>query len=195
MRNSTPLQILGGAALASLLACSGGGGSDSSSTPTPSTPATSLSYTNPTPASGQWSLVKDGASTSTHLILNLMPPTDGASGFGVGFTVNAPNGLAWTKVNGADAQLLHNSAVYTLGSGTQLMKSVSKSGDLIVGIYQKGLTTTPALHSAGAVGSIAVDLSSGATTGAATLTVKASQELQASGMHTITIAVGTLALQ
>lgn len=193
MRNSTPLRFLGGATLACLLACGGGGGSDSASTPAPA-PATSISYTNPSPTSSQWSMVKDAASTSTHLILNLVPPADAASGFGVGFTVNAPSGLSWSKVSGGDAQLLHNRAAYTLGTGTQLMKSVSKNGDLIAGIYQKGLTTTPVLHSAGAVASVALDLS-GATPGTATLTVKASQELQASGMQTITIAVGTIALQ
>src|SRR5690348_6768659 len=63
--------------LASLVAC-GGGGSSSNSGGTPSNPnaATKLVYTNPTPTAGQWALMKDAASTDTHLVLDLVSPTD-----------------------------------------------------------------------------------------------------------------------
>jgi hypothetical protein len=69
------------------------GGSSSSTpnqqpvTPTPTT-ATSLAYTDPTPAEGEWALVKDASSTSTHLVLNLVGPT-GALFRGVGFNLKA----------------------------------------------------------------------------------------------------------
>src|SRR5690348_4152321 len=64
--------------LASLVACGGGGGSSSNSGGTPSNPnaATKLVYTNPTPTAGQWALMKDAASTDTHLVLDLVSPTD-----------------------------------------------------------------------------------------------------------------------
>jgi len=184
--------------LASLMACGGGGGSSSTNgggTPDNPNAATKLVYTDPTPTSTQWVLKKDAASTDTHLILNLMPPSDAVSGFGLGVTINAPSSLAWSKVNSADAQLIHNTA-YNLGTGAQLIKAVSKNGDLITGIYQKGLTTTPVAHGAGAVSSIALDLASGAQkTASVSLSVKVSQELQGSGMQTISIATGTIALQ
>ena len=190
----TTLKLGSIAALAALVACGGGGGSSTGGGAT--TPkATKLAYTNPTPATGQWALIQDAASTDTHLILDLVPPADATSSFGVGVTINATGGAAWTKPNASDAQLIHNAA-YTLGSGAQLIKAASKNGDLIAGVYQKGLGTTPVAHSAGAVASIALDLKSGAAKGGSvTFTVKASQELQASGMQPFTLATGTLSLQ
>ena len=185
--------------LASLVACSGGGGSSSSTSGgTPSNPssATKLVYTDPTASAGQWTLMKDAASTDTHLVLDLVSPSDAVSGFGVGFTINAPSSVTWTKVSGSDATLIQNAAYnLTLGAAPQLIKGVSKTGNLIAGVYQKGLATTPVPHP-GTVAKIALDLSSGAQkTASVPLTVSVSQELQASGMQTITIVPGTLALQ
>lgn len=191
------LKLASGAAVAALVACGGGGGGSTSSGGGTTTPkATKLVYTDPTPASGQWGLKKDAASTDTHLILDLVPPADATSSFGVGLTINAAGGVTWTKPNAADAQLIHNTA-YTLGSGAQLIKAaVATNGDLLAGVYQKGLGTTPVAHGAGAVASIALDLKSSATKGSSvTFTVKASQELQATGMQPITLATGSLALQ
>lgn len=72
-------------ALLLLLACAG---SSTTSTPAPQT-ATSLAYTDPTPAAGEWALVKDaGASTPKRLVLNLVGPT-GALFRGVGFNLKA----------------------------------------------------------------------------------------------------------
>lgn len=183
--------------LASLVACGGGGGSSSNSGGTPSNPnaATKLVYTNPTPTAGQWALMKDAASTDTHLILDLVSPTDAVSGFGVGFTINAPTSVTWTKVSGSDATLIQNAAYNLGGVAPQLIKGVSKTGNLIAGVYQKGLATAAVPHP-GTVAKIALDLSSGALkTASVTLTVSPSQELQASGMQNITIVPGTLALQ
>jgi len=183
--------------LASFVACGGGGSSSNNSGGTSSNPnaATKIAYTNPTPAAGQWALMKDAASTDTHLILDLVSPTDAVSGFGVGFTINAPTSVTWSKVSGSDATLIQNTA-YTLGTvSPQLIKGVSKTGNLIAGVYQKGLATTAVPHP-GAVAKIALDLSSGASkTASVTLTVNVSQELQVSGMQNITILPGAIALQ
>lgn len=194
------LKLASATTLALLVACGGGGGSDAS-TSTPggggtSNAATKLVYTDPTPSSGQWALLKDTASTDTHLILKLVPPSDAASGFGVGFTIAAPTSLTWSKVSSGDAQMIHNLA-YSLGSGTQLIKAVPKSGSLIAGVYQQGLSTAAVAHNTGAVASIALDMASGAakTTSAIVPTVSVSKELQLSGMQTITIAVGQISLQ
>lgn len=194
MRIHMNFKRIGGAAALTLLLACGGGGSDSGGTPA-SNGASKIAYTDPTPSPTQWALMKDPASTDKHLILNLVPPSDAVSGFGVGLTINAPTSLVWSKVTSSDAQFIHNTA-YALGGGTQLIKAVSANGNLIAGVYQKGIATAAVTHSVGAVASIAVDLKSGAAKAAsATLTVSASQELQASGMQPINIAVGSIALQ
>jgi hypothetical protein len=198
MENMMKMMLKSGSllVLASLVACGGGGGSSSSSGGgTSSSHATKLVYTDPTPSGTQWALMKDGASTDKHLILDLVSPSDAVSGFGVGFTINAPTGVTWSKVTGTDATLIQNTA-YTLGgTSPQLIKGVSKSGNLIAGVFQKGLATTAVPHP-GTVAKIALDLNSGASKAAsATLIVSVSQELQASGMQNITIVPGTLSLQ
>lgn len=183
-------------ALASLVACGGGGGSSSSSGGgTSSNKATKLVYTDPAPSGTQWALMKDASSTDTHLVLDLVSPSDAVSGFGVGFTINAPTSVTWSKVTGTDATLIQNTAYNLGGASPQLIKGVSKTGSLIAGVYQKGLATTPVPHP-GTVAKIALDLSSGASKAASVaLTVSVSQELQASGMQNITILPGALALQ
>lgn len=188
------LKTASGLALAGMLACGGGGGSSSGSTTDPNA-ATKLAYTNPSPASGQWALMKDPASTSTHLILDLVPPSDAISGFGVGFTLKAGTGVQWAKVSSGDAQYVHNIA-YTLGSGVQLIKGTVATSTLTAGVFQKGLATTPIAHGTGATVSVALDLASGAPkTASVTITPTVSKELQASGMQPLTVAVGTLSLQ
>lgn len=193
MRTLTDFRILGGVAALSLLLACGGGSSDSAASAPPA--ATSLSYTNPSTSASNWTLVKDPASTSTHLVLDLVPPADGKSGFGVGFTLNATGGVTWSKVASTDTELVSNKA-YALGSGSKLMKGVANaSGDLLVGVFQKGLSTTPVAHATGAVAQVAMDLTAGTTPGTVTLTVKAAQELQTGGMTNITITSGTIARQ
>lgn len=189
--NTISVRLAVPAALSLLLACGGGGGSDSGS----STPAaTKLTYTDPAPSATNWTLVKDVSSTNTHLVLDLVPPTDGGNGFGIGFTLNASGSAAWSKVLPGDSGLVHNTG-YALGSGTQLIKGVGKGGDLIAGVFQKGLATTALPHANGSVASIALDLPAGAAPGTVTLTVKAAQELQLSGMQNVTLTVGTLSAQ
>ena len=190
----TILKAGAGLAMAGMLAC-GGGSSDNGNNGGAPPAALKVGYTNPTPASGEWALMKNASSTSSHLVLDLVPPSNAVAGFGVGFTVNAASGLAWSKPGASDTQLIHNTA-YALGTGTPLLQGVAKSGDLIAGVYQKGLSTTPVAHSVGAVATIALDAApSASASSSTTLTVKVSQELQATGMTGITIKVGTVSLQ
>jgi hypothetical protein len=87
MKNATLLTSLLAAAL--LAAC---GGSHPSPPPSPvsQTPATALAYTDPSSASGDWKLLKNAtASTGTHLVLDLVGPSDGTLYRGIGFTLQA----------------------------------------------------------------------------------------------------------
>ncbi|MBS1766289.1 MAG: hypothetical protein JST05_02655 [Acidobacteria bacterium] len=193
----TLLKIASGMTLAGLVACGGGGGGSSSSTGggTTGPSATKLVYTNPSPSAGQWGLMKNAASTDSHLILDLMPPSDAVSGFGVGITLTTTGGVTWSKVASGDATYIENVA-YTLGSGTQLIQGTPKASSLIAGVYQKGLATTPIAHSAGAVARIALDLKTGTSpSSSVTLAVNMSKELQASGLQAITVVPGTISLQ
>lgn len=197
LSTQTLLKTASGLALAGMLACGGGGGSDSSASGGTTNPnaATKLAYTDPTPSSGQWALMKDPASTDTHLILDLVPPAEAVSGFGVGFTLGAGTGVKWSKVSGGDAQYVHNIA-YSLGSGVQLIKGTVAGSTLTAGVFQKGLATTPVAHGIGATVSVALDLAPGASKAASvTITPTVSKELQAAGMQPLTLAVGTLSLQ
>lgn len=87
MKNATLLTSLLAAAL--LVGC---GGSHSSPDVSPVTPAlaTGLAYTDPSSGSGDWKLVRNAAaSTSTHLVLDLVGPSDGTLYRGIGFTLQA----------------------------------------------------------------------------------------------------------
>jgi hypothetical protein len=51
--------------------------------------ASTVKYTNPEAAPDEWRLVRDEASTRTHLVLDLMGPSDGSRCRGVGLTLQA----------------------------------------------------------------------------------------------------------
>jgi hypothetical protein len=194
-RNSTmnrSHQLLGASLLISLFACGGGGGGDTPNPPPASPKASGLLYTDPSGTG--WRFVKDGSSTSTHLVLNLLGPSAG-SGHGVAFTLAVdPAKATWSKVVPADSEYVKNVA-YNLGSGSQFFKSRVQAGSLSVGVFQKGVAGAAVPYS-GPLVRVALDFVSGSAPNTAIpITVSGTQELTASGMGPITVAAGTLVAQ
>jgi len=129
-------------AMALLVSCGG-----SKTSPAPS-PATSLSYTNPTASAGDWKLVQDATSTATRLVLNLVGPSDGTKYRGVGFTLQTDPALvkiarfrdAKGKALGyyKDAGLfLDRNSAGTADMAPSLQGGGVSEGKLMVGIFQK----------------------------------------------------------
>lgn len=140
---------LGGLALLALGACSGGGG-DSASYPPAKTLADTLTYTNPT-GNGGYLLVRDAASTSTHLILDLKGPATPTSLSGVGFYLSADQTQAtWSNVGTGKV----SSAVFT----TPLVKTKLSADTLQVGVYQQGATPAISANATTVLAQIALDL-------------------------------------
>jgi len=138
MRFRTLFPMASGLLLLSGLAC--GGGSKSAPAAVTAPAATGLTYTNPT--STGWRLVKDGSSTPTRLVLNLVGPS-GLMTRGVGFNLQAPAGVKFeTFANGLPIQ---DTGVYQLlavgsSDATEPVAMIGgvKAGNLLsVGIYQK----------------------------------------------------------
>ncbi|HJW31957.1 MAG TPA: hypothetical protein VJ505_01195 [Holophagaceae bacterium] len=138
MRLRTLIPVASGFLLLSGLAC--GGGSKSASATSVAPAATGLAYTNPT--STGWRFVKDGSSTSTRLVLNLVGPA-GLMTRGVGFNLQAPEGVKFEAF--ANGLPIQDTGVYQLqavGSADPTepvaMTGGVKRGNLLsVGIYQK----------------------------------------------------------
>jgi hypothetical protein len=123
-----------------LLAC-GGGHSDS-----PAAAATSLQYTNPAGTSGDWKLLRNAGSTSTHLVLDLVGPSDGTKYRGVGFTLQAdPALVTFSRLKDADGQATYGLDLGVLQDRTlkgdpitpDMQVSAVKDGRLMAGIFQK----------------------------------------------------------
>jgi hypothetical protein len=185
-------------ALAGFLACGGGGGG-STPPPAPAT-ATSLVYTDPT--TGTYKLVKNAASSGSHLVLDLMGPSSGtASGVSITLSADAAK-VTWVDVpaGGTTATLMQNGTQFTLGTGTAIQKAKATAGVLQATVAQKGLAV-PAASLNGALLRVALDLKSGLGLSqgtAITLSADAvkSQVLDGAGTITpITISVGTLTAQ
>ena len=142
--------------LAGLLACGGGGGGGGTSAPAT---ATSLSYTNPT--SGTYLLMKDPASSGSHLVLDLVGPTAGTAS-GVTLTLNADTTkVTWTNVASTDPAntLVENGTQFNLGSAAPyiLLARTYGTTTLMATVAQKGLAVTPALLN-GVLLKVALDL-------------------------------------
>lgn len=127
------------------------GGSSNSTPAQPSTPqaptaATSFVYADPTPADGEWALLKDAASTPTHLVLDLVGPT-GSLFRGVGFNLKAdPAKVAFSRFqdgNGVSlGYMLDKGVLHDLDEASQsvacLASAAGVKGDtLSVGLWQK----------------------------------------------------------
>lgn len=123
------------------------GGSKTTSSAVVQAPATSLSYVDPTAAASEWKLVKDATSTSTHLVLNLVGPSDGSKYRGVGFTLQAdPNKVKFAQFTDKDGKL---TGYYADGGvlldkdskgdncATFLQAGGVRDGKLMVGIFQR----------------------------------------------------------
>ncbi len=196
----TPKLLSGFAALAlaALLACGGGGGG---STPPPAPVfATSLAYTDPT--TGTYKLVKNAASSGSHLVLDLMGPSSGSAA-GITITLSSDvTKVTWVDVpaGGTTAVLMQNGTQFSLGTGTPIQKAKATAGVLQATVAQKGLAV-PAASLNGALLRVALDLKAGLSLAqgtAITLSADANkcQVLDGAGTITpITLSVGNLTAQ
>ena len=96
MRMSTICQsLIAAAALALLLACGG-----SSAGPGPAVQPTSAGLVYQNPTGSHWALVRNAASTDTHLILDLVGPAN-TKGRGVGFNLLTDGSVNFAKLGAA----------------------------------------------------------------------------------------------
>ncbi len=190
-KQHTPFHSLSVAAvgglLATLVAC--GGSASKTNDLTAGSGAKMLTYSAPAPSG--FYLVRDGSSTSNHLVLNLQGP-QGTQVKGVVLSLDADASKAvWSSPGGSDPFLREGGAL-SLGSGTKLLKSQVDGQTLQAAIFQKGSTDAATLGSQ-AILSVALDLKAGAKTGKVNLSSASAQILDANGkVQVITVAVGTL---
>jgi len=183
------------ASILTLTACGGGGGG-TPPPPPPTTYATALAYQNP--AGSGYRLVQNaGASTATHLVLDLVGPS-GTQGKGVAIFLSADGAkVSWVHPSGASGHLLAG-GVFPLGTAPQLLKDKVEGGLLQAGVFQKGGSATTL--GAAPLLSLALDLKgSTVAQGAVSLAPQSGKQavlLAADDSLTpITINVGTLNAQ
>lgn len=157
----TPITLLGGCALAALMACGGGGGTPVQ--PTPPANATRLHYTNnPGATSASWRLELDSGQDTSRLVLKLMAPAGlVAKGASVFLSCDGVR-TSWVSASAGTA--------FDLGSGVQIFraKAGATSADYQVGLYQKAGTATLGNN---AVALLTLDLKSGVLPGSASVGV------------------------
>lgn len=183
--------LLAGAALLATLACGGGGGGGGASAPA-GPPATTLSYSGPAADTTQWQLAEDSASTSTHLVLDLLAPA-GAAGLGVTavLTLN-PAQATWSYVAGSAY------ATQTLFQNPKVdLASLSADKSQLRLLLGQAAGTAAVTYGSTPVVQVALDLAASATqSSAVTLTATQGGHLGTSPTPSaITIQVGTLQTQ
>ena len=136
-------------------------------------------------AATDWRLVQDSASTSTHLVLDLLAPT-GTSGQGITLILTTdPTEATWGYVSGTSyaTQGVYTSPVVSIASakGALLRILVGQGGGTAV-----SYGSTPVIQ-------VALDLASGASAGAVTLTATQAGHLGTSATpSSITVNPGSL---
>ena len=183
------------AILTGFLACGGGSSPNVGTASTLAASATSVAtlvHTVST-ASG-YQLVRDGSSTHTHLVFDLLGPTVNQIG-GMVFNFNTgPSKTTWGNPGGSDPYIKEGQ-VLSLGTGTRLLKSQLSGSTLQSAIFQKGSVAAATLGSQPIL-SVALELKVGASTGAVSLSSTSAQILYATGTtQAITVAVGSLTAQ
>jgi hypothetical protein len=125
----------------------GCGGSSSAPAPAP-VPASKLAYIDPSPSASQWSLVKDATSTDTHLVLNLVGPSNGTKYRSVGLALQANPALVkfaqFKDANGNPIGYYQDGGIFLDRNmaGTADVPATLQAGgvsnhNLMVGIFQK----------------------------------------------------------
>lgn len=158
--------------------------------------ATTLTYTDPT--TGTYKLVRNAASTSGHLVLDLIGPA-ATTGTGVTATFSADTTkVTWANVASTDAAntFVQNGTAFNLGTGAQILKGKVTGTVLQVAAAQKGIASPVALNVP--LLRIALDLKASQTTGTVTLSADSTKCLMLDGtgvFNPITVTVGTLTAQ
>jgi hypothetical protein len=137
--------LLAPVALVLVVGCGGSSSAPQQSAPAP---ASKLAYIDPSPSASQWSLVKDATSTDTHLVLNLVGPSNGTKYRGVGFTLQANPALVkfaqFKDTNGNPIGYYQDGGIFldrnhagTADVPATLQAGGVSKGNLMVGIFQK----------------------------------------------------------
>jgi hypothetical protein len=161
----------------------------------PVTKATGLAYTDP--ATGDFRLVKDAASTNSKIILRLVGPP-ATAGRGVAFTLAVDPTLAvLVRVADSDPEYIQNGDAFLLGEAPRLFKGIKQGGLLRATAAQKGVGSVRALDATLVRLALQFNPSSGVNAGVAIpITITEAQYLPASGQPwPMTITVGTLLAQ
>jgi len=182
------LQTAAVAALSALAGCGGG----SSVGPIALAGATAgLSYVDPAQAAGQFTLVRDAASTPAILVLDLLAPSGiPAVGVTFGFDVDTTRAV-WSS----SPAVVTNGVVFTPATGNQLVQGWVNGGRLQAIVSNKGLAAQVA-DLGGVIGQIRLNPVAGAPKGTVTLVDNGlATLLDVSGTpQAVRVLVGTLTL-